>query len=324
MKRGFSIPIAVILCMLILVPANFSALATPTSQDNQTTNASSNGQDTANGKAIGNPHNKSVWCTLYNEDLGEISEGALLAYLHFCVKGVSSHRSENPHPPPKVPIPSPVSYDMPSSNIIPVFFDIFSNIIPEAFGTSGTQNIIQVNNDHVTPNGTKRTQSESSIAVSGNNIVVGYNDNQDPNTSTYSGYSYSNDGGKTWTDGGGILPNPGDFDANDPSVAADSSGNFYFSMLVENSTFTKVGVAKSTDGGKTFSNPVIVDSINASAAPAFLDKDYMAVGKNPSNPSQDIIHITYTRFTTSAAEIVYKRSLDGGKTWQDTCTLNPK
>ncbi|HJT10718.1 MAG TPA: fibronectin type III domain-containing protein [Candidatus Nitrosotalea sp.] len=323
MRNLLSILIAVILCILILVPANFNALATSASQDNQAANASSNGQDN-NGKAIGNPHNKSVWCTLYNEDLGEISEGSLLAYLHFCVKGVSSHRSENPHPPPKVPIPSPVSFDI-SSNVIPIYFDTFSNIIPVSFvdQSISTPTITQINNDPSAPNGTKRTQSEVSIAVSGNNVVAGYNDNQDPNTSTYSGYSYSNDGGKTWTDGGGILPNPGDFDANDPSLAADSKGNFYFSMLVENGTFTKVGVAKSTDGGKTFSNPVIVDSINASATPAFLDKDYIGVGKNPANPSQDIIHITYTRFTTSAAEIVYKRSLDGGKTWQDSCTLNP-
>jgi prepilin-type processing-associated H-X9-DG protein len=317
-KKRLSIPIAGILCILILASTNISAIATSSSQDNKTVNSSSDVQDHASkDKAAGNPHNKAVWCKLYLQDLGEISDGSFLSYLHWCTKHGYLPGATGKTPPKPSPIISPVSFEL--SNINSMIF----GIIQEAFATITSTNIIQVNNDPVTLNGTKRTQSESSIAVSGSNIVVGYNDNQDPNTSTYSGYSYSNDGGKTWTDGGGILPNPGDFDANDPSVKADSKGNFYDSMLVENGTFTKVGVAKSTDGGKTFSSPVIVDSVNASATPAFIDKEYLYVGKNPTNPSQDIIHIAYTKFTTSAAEIIYKRSLDGGITWQDSCTLNP-
>ena len=246
----------------------------------------------------------SSWCSLSNTD-DEISEGSFLAYLHFCTKQTPS--TSNPTQHNSVQKQSSVQTNSPNTQT--------------SIQTS-TSTIVQINTDPITPNGTKRTESEVSIAVSGKNIVAGYNDDQDPNTSSYSGYSYSNDGGKTWVDGGGILPNAGDFDANDPSIVVDSKGNFYFAMDVANSTHSKIGVAKSTDGGKTFGNPVIIDSVNAST-PADLDKNYLGVGRNPANSSQDIIHTTYTRFGSSSSQIVYKRSLDGGLTWQDSCTLNP-
>ncbi|MGI0088645.1 MAG: fibronectin type III domain-containing protein [Nitrosotalea sp.] len=297
---------------MILSPANFGAIAVSPSETQTNSHDLPNdaGSKLAMGKAKGSPH-PAVWCSLVHMNLGEISEGAFLAYLHFCIKPAKSSNS-NTH----------TSYASQSPTITLASYASQSPTITLASYSSQSPTITQINNDPTTPNGTKRTQSEESIAVSGQNIVVGYNDNQDPNTSTYSGYSYSNDGGKTWTDGGGIIPNPGDFDANDPSVVTDSKGNFYFSMDIENATHTKIGVAKSTDGGKTFGNPVIIDSLNAST-PVFFDKGYMGVGRNPANQSQDIIHITYTKFGKSSSETVYQRSLDGGLTWQDPCTLNP-
>ena len=296
-----------ILCILILVPTNLGVNALST-QYAQTVNSSSQNH-TSMTKVVSATH-LAVWCHLFNMHLGKISERSYLAYLHFCTKNTSSPSSKQ-----NTLVKTP--------SIIPMAFD--TSIIPAAYGfqdTGPSNPITQINTDPITPNGTKRTESEVSIAVSGNNIVAGYNDDQDPNTSTYTGYSYSNDGGKTWVDGGGIVPNPGDFDANDPSIVVDSKGNFYFAMDVANGTHSKIGVAKSTDGGKTFGNPVIIDSVNASI-PADLDKNYLGVGKNPANSSQDIIHTTYTRFGSSSSQIIYKRSLDGGLTWQDSCTLNP-
>src|SRR2546425_12429643 len=59
------------------------------------------------------------------------------------------------------------------------------------------------------------TQSETTIAVAGSNVAVGYNDSQQTGLfltagSDLTGYSYSRDGGKSFTDGGD-LPNTREF-----------------------------------------------------------------------------------------------------------------
>src|SRR3989442_14993344 len=71
-------------------------------------------------------------------------------------------------------------------------------------------------------------------------------------------FSFSTDGGQTWTLGG-IVPmeNPGD-DALDPALAADAEGNIYYSYLTDvlgtagTNLRTDLRVAKSTDGGRSF------------------------------------------------------------------------
>src|SRR5205814_7178937 len=59
------------------------------------------------------------------------------------------------------------------------------------------------------------TQSETAIAASGPNVVAGYNDSQHTGlfftqASSLSGYSYSTNGGQSFTDGG-VLPNRPEF-----------------------------------------------------------------------------------------------------------------
>ena len=86
----------------------------------------------------------------------------------------------------------------------------------------------------------KYTQSETSIAAFGRNIVATYNNSADqpiisatpPSTVVFqhrflSGFSTSNDGGKTWTSGS-MPPMPGSiFTFGDPSVGVDRKGTFY-------------------------------------------------------------------------------------------------
>ena len=112
-------------------------------------------------------------------------------------------------------------------------------------------------------------QSETTIAVNGDAIVVGYNDIRGfmitPNSVT--GYSYSTDGGATWTDGG-QLPSLGSTDEifGDPDVKTwtdTESGIDYFFM---SSIYTTPGgmnslcIHVSTDGGVTWSTPREVTS----------------------------------------------------------------
>ena len=58
------------------------------------------------------------------------------------------------------------------------------------------------------------TQNETTIAAHGNRVAVGYNDSQQTllfltAASSISGFSYSTDGGRTFTDGGALPNAPG-------------------------------------------------------------------------------------------------------------------
>jgi hypothetical protein len=171
------------------------------------------------------------------------------------------------------------------------------------------------------------TQSETSVAAFGNNIVAAYNSsaNQtlDPTGGLHftrifsSAFSTSNDGGKTWTSGF-FPPVAGSiFTFGDPSIDVDRTGNFYFAGLGRNAAgqFT-IQVNKSADGGMTWSDAVVVQQDNGG------DKEWIAVGKDPSVPGRDNVYVTWTSFqprtppaTGTRSELRFGRSTDGGATW---------
>ncbi len=166
------------------------------------------------------------------------------------------------------------------------------------------------------------TQSETTVAVSGRNVVVGYNDSQRAlmvltSALNLTGYSYSTDGGSTWTDAG-VLPNaPGAENVGDPWLAADRGGLFFYSTLIvaADTTNGNVGVGRSTNGGKTFSAPV-----NVSPADEFFgDKDAMTVGPDPATKSRDNVYIAWDNFgcddTGCFEGLVLARSGDSGANW---------
>jgi hypothetical protein len=174
------------------------------------------------------------------------------------------------------------------------------------------------------------TQSETSVAVAGSRVVVGYNDSQHTGLfltagSGLSGYSYSTDGGASFTDGG-VLPNRPEFvNLGDPWLTSDRAGNMYYSTLADDAFNLNldVAVAKSTDGGRTWSEPVPV------TRPPFEifysgDKDAIASGPDPSRPSRDDLYVAYDDFSfdlTSGAFFIglpVARSTDGGASWQIT------
>ncbi|MFL5798195.1 MAG: sialidase family protein [Actinomycetota bacterium] len=179
------------------------------------------------------------------------------------------------------------------------------------------------------------TQSEASIAVSGSNVVTGYND--DGRSSAFlkaaddlTGYSWSDDGGVSWHDGALKNRFPG-VNLGDPALAADRDGRFYFATL--DLDFKRLGVAvavgRSVDGGKTFQTPKLV-SVNAgiteterSFREVDTDKPWITVGRDPADASHDIVYVGWTEFFVSfgprsfseGSRIVVSRSLDAGQTW---------
>ena len=73
---------------------------------------------------------------------------------------------------------------------------------------------------------------------------------------------------------------------------------------------------KSTDGGRTWSDPAVVQVDNGS------DKEWIAVGRDPAHRNQDNVYVTWVSFqprtpplTGTRSELRFGRSTDGGVTW---------
>jgi hypothetical protein len=198
-----------------------------------------------------------------------------------------------------------------------------------AHTTPGTFTNVRVNDPSADSHQVDQTtQSETAIAVSGAHVVVGYNDSQQTlqpyltAASNLTAYAYSSNGGSTWTDGG-TIPNPPAFiNLGDPWLGADRAGNFYYATLTIDG-FTgnlDIGVAKSANGGATFSAPLI-----ASPSGGFFyigDKDALAVGPDPATKSRDNIYVSWDDFscdeTSCFSGLPVARSTDGGATYQIT------
>jgi hypothetical protein len=171
------------------------------------------------------------------------------------------------------------------------------------------------------------TQSETTVAVAGSHVAVGYNDSQQTGlaltaASDLSGYSYSTNGGASFTDGGD-LPNTREFvNLGDPWMASDRTGAMYYSTLAFDffNFNLDVAVAKSTNGGKTWSAPVPVYrppfSISYSG-----DKDALTSGPDPVVKSRDNLYVAWDDFSFNSQTneaftgLPVARSTNGGKTW---------
>jgi hypothetical protein len=170
----------------------------------------------------------------------------------------------------------------------------------------------------------RATQSEVSSAASGRNIVVTFNDSTGIHVSPgsggglivdqvlLSGFSVSNDGGQTWT-AGLMPPAAGAFSTyGDPSVGVDRHGIFYFAQLgtTAGDLNGAIVVNKSTDGGKTFLPGVVVQADDGS------DKEWLAVGPDPSAKNRDNIYVTWTSFQDDGScQLRFGRSIDSGNTF---------
>lgn len=174
-------------------------------------------------------------------------------------------------------------------------------------------------------------QAELSIAVdeTGQHIVIGFNDTRgfDLNPISVSGVLYSDDGGKTFVDGG-QLPSPG----NDvigttrfPIVLGDPDVKYlghcvfvYSSILIkkfsDDADVQTMGVHRSKDCGKTWEGPfevtsvtnpsgILEDGVPADAA----DKEFMDV-----DPDTGRVIISWSNFTPAAIGGVEIRT-----TWSD-------
>ena len=164
-------------------------------------------------------------------------------------------------------------------------------------------------------------QAELSIAVdsTGQHIVLGYNDTRgfSLNPVSVSGFSYSDDGGVTFVDGG-QLPSPGtDMIGTtklpqvfgDPDVKYLGGCNFIYSSIViakfsPTRAVQTLGVHRSTDCGHTWTGPFVVPPASnpnglttGSGTPRdAADKEFMDV-----DPDTGRVIVSWSNFTPVAA-----------------------
>jgi hypothetical protein len=169
------------------------------------------------------------------------------------------------------------------------------------------------------------TQSETTIAVAGRNVAVGYNDSQQSllfttQGSSLSGYSYSRDGGRTFTDGGPLPNRPGYVNFGDPWLTSDRAGRMYYATLAGTPNFNLgVSVARSTNGGRSWSAPLQVSPGDPPVDLYVGDKEAITAGRDPSRPGRDVLYVAWDDLFFGATDILsglpVARSTDGGRTW---------
>ncbi len=174
---------------------------------------------------------------------------------------------------------------------------------------------ILVNNPTV-DTGNNTTQSEPSVARVDTVVVVGFNDSGDfATTGSFTGFSYSQDGGASFVDAGVLAPTAGGTASGDPSLAADSAGRFFFATLAGDATGASfIGVARSaaTSPAVTFGVPVLIPGLDPLG---FQDKELIAVDTTGSNFNGNV-YVVWTEFPNAGgARILFSRSSNGGTTY---------
>jgi len=183
------------------------------------------------------------------------------------------------------------------------------------------------------------TQNETTLAVSGRDLVVGYNDSHQATpfftaAVDLSGYATSSDGGRSFRDRGTIPNLQGYQNVGDPWLASGAGRDVYYSTLAIDgeSGNLEVGVAKSTDGGRTFAAPTIVSPNNPQAFYSG-DKEAITSGRSPGGSTGQVQYVAWDDFSfdftagTANAGLPVARSTDGGASWQlsyaDRITQDP-
>jgi len=140
---------------------------------------------------------------------------------------------------------------------------------------------------------------------------------------------FSTDAGSSW--GGVDLPLPaakgnGFVFGSDPSLAFDTRGNVFYSYINvyvghgNGINGTSMGVSRSTDGGRTYSQ--FTEFSVSGGSDHFNDKPMIAVDTNLASPFRDAVYVAWNDY--AANTIAFNRSLDGGVTWGQPVVISSK
>ena len=167
---------------------------------------------------------------------------------------------------------------------------------------------VLVNNNNGATGTAGFTQSETSVIAFGNNVVIGFNDAGSAVTGNhFTGWSYSSDGGATFTDGG-VLPASAAGDAGDPVLARNNTtGRIYF-LTLGNTNSNVIQVFRSDDNAVTWQVPV-----NGTPGGSREDKAWIIVD-NFAGAGNGNVYLLSRRFA-SLQGIYFFRSTDNGATY---------
>ena len=175
--------------------------------------------------------------------------------------------------------------------------------------TSPEPDALPGNDGRVNQDSSGQNQNETSVAVSPFNplrVVGAWNDYFVLNAgqNTVIGYGWTADGGATWQSSRVNFSNlPANQSTGDPVIVADSQGNFFMGILAYSGTGNGILVAKSTDGGATFSTPVRLDNGG--------DKEYLAVDYR-----NDTVYAVWENTGASFNQgIFFSKTTNGGTSW---------
>ena len=180
--------------------------------------------------------------------------------------------------------------------------------------------LVQISSDPFTnPDSQHATQVEPDTFAFGSTIVSAFQSGRyfDGGSSDI-GFATSQNGGVSWT--AGFLPSvtvnstpPGPYArVSDPAVAYDAKHDAWLiASLGINSSASGIAVlvSRSTDGGFSWSAPVVVSSTNG-----FYDKSWIACDNTPTSLFYGNCYATWD--DASAGDLLLtSRSSDGGMTW---------
>ena len=183
------------------------------------------------------------------------------------------------------------------------------------YSAAAADALVNNNAGYTSGSGANFTQSETSIIAFGSNVLIGFNDSgsNSGGANKFTGFSYSTNGGTTFTDGGTFPTNSGG-DAGDPVIARnEATGRIYFSTL--GYSISTIQVFRSDNNGLTWMSPV-----NGTPGGSSEDKQWIAVD-NFAGTGNGNVYLISRRFSGTTGIYMF-RSTDNGNTFSPSGGVN--
>ncbi len=197
---------------------------------------------------------------------------------------------------------------------------VLSLCIGATVAAHGQVTLTEISSDPFTVGpGQHATEVEPHVLANGTTLVSAFQTGRiSPGGATAIGWATSTDGGNTWTHG--FLPDltegngGGPYNAaSDPAVAFDAKHGVWMiaTLPILNSSTTTPGVAvsRSTDGGFTWGNPVLIGPMVTAS-----DKNWIACDSTSTSPFYGNCYVEWDN-PDSGDKIMMSTSSDGGLTW---------